>query len=50
MSTKITMALVAAVIACASLALAGSYGNRDKTAQFCIPQLDELPGTTRLYC
>jgi hypothetical protein len=55
MSTKITMALVAAVIACASPALAGGNGNRDteytyKTAQFCIPQLDELPGTTRLYC
>ena len=55
MSTKITMALVAAVIACASPALAGGNGNRDieytyKNAQFCIPQLDELPGTTRLYC
>ena len=50
MSTKITMALVAAVIACAPPALAGGNGNRDKTAQFCIPQLDELPGTTRLYC
>jgi hypothetical protein len=55
MSTKITMALVAAVIACASPALAEGNGNRDteytyKTAQFCIPQLDELPGTTRLYC
>jgi len=48
-------ALVAAVIACASPALAGGNDNRDteytyKTAQFCIPQLDELPGTTRLYC
>ena len=54
MSTKITMALVAAVIACASPALAEGNGNRDteytQTAQFCIPQLDELPGTTRLYC
>jgi hypothetical protein len=56
MSTKITMALVTAVIACASPALAGGNGNRHteyayKTAQYCIPQLDdELPGTTRLYC
>jgi hypothetical protein len=55
MSTKITMALVAAVIVCASPALAEGNGNRDteytyKTAQYCIPQLDELPGTTRLYC
>jgi hypothetical protein len=55
MSTKITMALMAAVIASASPALAGSNGNRDteytyKTAQYCMPQLDELPGTTRLYC
>jgi hypothetical protein len=54
MSTKITMALVTAVIACASPALAGGNGNRDteyayKTAQYCIPQIDELPGTTRLY-
>jgi hypothetical protein len=55
MSTKITMALVAAVIACASPALAGGNRNRNdeysyKTAQYCIPELDELPGTTRLYC
>jgi len=57
MSIKIVMALVTAVIACASPALAGGNGNRDrnneytyKTAQYCIPQLDELPGTTRLYC
>ena len=51
MSTKITMALMAAVIASASPALAGSNGNRDtRTAQYCMPQLDELPGTTRLYC
>jgi hypothetical protein len=55
MSTKITMALVVAVIACASPALAGGNRNRNdeysyKTAQYCIPELDELPGTTRLYC
>jgi hypothetical protein len=55
MSTKITMALVAAVIACASPAFGGGNGNRGtestyETAQYCIPQLDELPGTTRLYC
>ena len=54
MSTKISMALVTAVIACVSPALAGGNGNRDteyayKTAQYCIPQIDELPGTTRLY-
>jgi hypothetical protein len=55
MSIKIVMALVTAVIACASPALAG--GNRDrsneytyKTAQYCLPQLDDLPGTTRVYC
>jgi hypothetical protein len=55
MSIKIVMALVTVVIACASPALAG--GNRDrnneytyKTAQYCLPQLDEPPGTTRLYC
>jgi hypothetical protein len=55
MSIKIVMALLTVVIACASPALAG--GNRDrnneytyKTAQYCLPQLDESPGTTRLYC
>jgi hypothetical protein len=55
MSIKIVMALVTVVIACASPALAG--GNRDrnneytyKTAQYCLLQLDEAPGTTRLYC
>jgi hypothetical protein len=55
MSTKITMALVVAVIACASPALAGDNRNGDneytyKTAQYCLPQLDDLPGTTRVYC
>ena len=55
MSTNVTMAFVAAIIALAFPALAAGNGNRDtaysnKTAQYCIPQLDELPGTTRLYC
>jgi hypothetical protein len=55
MSTKITMALVAAVIAYASPALAGGNRNRDneytyKTAQYCLPQLDDLPDTTRVFC
>ena len=55
MSTKVTMAFVAVVIALALPALAGGNGNRDneytyKSAQYCIPQLDELPGTTRVYC
>jgi hypothetical protein len=43
MSTKITMALAAVVIACASPALAADNGTRDseytfKSAQYCIPQ------------
>ena len=53
MSTKITMAFVAAVITLASSALAAGTGDRDdqyKSAQYCIPQLDEPPGTTRVYC
>ena len=55
MSTKITMAFVAAVITFASSALAAGTGDRDdqytfKSAQYCIPQLDEPPGTTRVYC
>jgi hypothetical protein len=55
MSTKVTMAFVAAVIALALPALAAGNGKRDdeynyKLAQYCIPQLDELPGTTRIVC
>ena len=52
MSTKITMALVAVVIACASPALAGGNGSRDngytsRSAQYCIPQFDD---NLRVYC
>jgi hypothetical protein len=55
MSTKVAMAFVAAVIALALPALAAGDGKRDneytyKLAQYCIPQLDELPGTTRVFC
>ena len=55
MSTKITMALVAVVIACASPALAGRNGNRDngytsKSAQYCIPQFDDNLDALRVYC
>jgi hypothetical protein len=55
MSTKVTTALVAAVIAMALPALAAGNANRDnehgyKSAQYCMPQLDELPGTTSVYC
>jgi hypothetical protein len=55
MSTKITMALVATIVALALPALAAGNGKRDdeytyKLAQYCIPQLDELPGTTRVFC
>ncbi len=55
MSTKVTMAFVAAVIALAPPALAAGIGKRDneytyKLAQYCTPQLDELPGTTRVFC
>jgi hypothetical protein len=55
MLTKITMTLVAAVIACTSPTIAGGVGNREtkytyKIAQYCMPQLDELPVTTGLYC
>ena len=54
MSTKITMALVAAVIACTSPALAQDNGNRDteytyKTSQYCIPQHDQLSPTPSFY-
>ena len=55
MSTKITMALLPLSSHCALPALAAGNGNRDneyayKSAQYCIPQYDELPGTTRVYC
>jgi hypothetical protein len=55
MSTKVTMALVATIVALALPTLAAGNGERDdeytyKLAQYCIPQLDELPGTTRVFC
>ena len=55
MSSKIKLALVSAIIAFTFPALAAGNGNRDnehnyKLAQYCIPQLDDLPGMTRVYC
>ena len=55
MSSKIMLALVSAIIAFTLPALAAGKGNRDneytyKLAQYCIPQLDDLPGTTRVFC
>ena len=51
MSTKV----IAAIIALAFLALGAGNGNRDNEytytfAQYCIPQFDEPPGTTKVYC
>lgn len=55
MSTKISMALAALIIACASPALAGGDGNRDNwyassSAQYCLPQFDDDPDPLRVYC
>ncbi len=54
MSAKITMVLVAVVIACVPPALAGGNGNRDngytKSAQYCVPQFDDNPDALRVYC
>ncbi len=55
MSTKITMALAAVVIACASAALDGRNGIREswytsKSAQYCVPQLDDNADAFRVYC
>jgi hypothetical protein len=55
MSTKVTMPFVAAIVALASPALGVGASNRDneyasKSVQYCIPQFDELPATTRVYC
>jgi len=55
MSIKITMALIAVVTALASPALAAGNGNRGhaysyKSAQYCMPQYDDLSDATRVYC
>ena len=55
MSTRIMMALVAVVMALTFSALAAGNGNRKnsytyKSAQYCIPGFDDLPGATRVYC
>ena len=55
MSTKITWLWWPLSSHCAFPAVGGGNGNRDTEytytfAQYCIPQFDELPGTTRLYC
>jgi hypothetical protein len=55
MSTKITMALIAVVTALAFPALAAGNGNPSnaytyKSAQYCIPQYDDLSDMTRVYC
>jgi hypothetical protein len=55
MSTKLAMAFVAVIVASALPALAAGNGNRDsgytyKLAQYCMPQHDELPGATKVYC
>jgi hypothetical protein len=55
MSTKVAMAFVAVIVALALPALAARKANRDnehtyKLAQYCVPQHEELPGTTKVYC
>jgi hypothetical protein len=55
MSTTVTMAFVAAIIALALPALAAGNSKRDneytyELAQYCMPQLDEFPGATRVFC
>ena len=54
---KITMStkVIAAIVALAFLAVGAGIGNRHNEytytfAQYCIPQFDELPGTTKVYC
>ena len=55
-STKITLAIISALVACSSTALAASnIGSRDdgfvsQTSQYCMPQ-DDSSGTQRQpYC
>jgi hypothetical protein len=54
MSTKITTALVVAVIAFSSPAASVGNGNRNnehtfKSAQYCMPKHD-TPAAARIYC
>ena len=51
MSTKIAMALVVLAFP----ALVAGNGNRGRayaytTAQYCVPQYDDLPDLTRVFC
>jgi hypothetical protein len=55
MPTKVAMAFAAVIVALAFPAFAAGTGARDngytyKLAQYCVPQHDELPGTTKVYC
>jgi hypothetical protein len=55
MSGEITMPLIAVVMALASPALASGNHNRGnaytyESAQYCVPQYDELSDMTRVYC
>jgi hypothetical protein len=55
MSTKVAVFFVAVIVALPLSALAAGNGNRDneytyKLAQYCMPQHDELPGMTKVYC
>jgi hypothetical protein len=52
MSGEMTMAVVAVVTALAFPVLVSGNDNRGNagTAQYCVPQYDELSDMTRLYC
>jgi hypothetical protein len=61
MSIKLTMAFVAIIVALALPAHVARDVNRDnlvnrgnlrayKSAQYCMPQDDDLPAMTRIYC
>jgi hypothetical protein len=55
MSGEITMAVIAVVVALTLPALAPGNSNRGsahtyQSAQYCMPQYDELSDMTRLYC
>jgi hypothetical protein len=55
MAAKVMMAVVSAVLAISSPALAASNGTRDngfmsQTAQYCMPQYDDSGAQRLLYC
>ena len=55
MSNRIVLALLSAIVAITFFAPAADNGNREnqgtyQVAQYCVPHMDDIPSSTRLYC